>query len=266
MKRRKVVAALAAFPVSAMALGEALKAPSLERPFADDVPLTGPGQNLVRIASATIKLPKRTEFETSLMYQERLAPLLRKVVYGSVTLADRLAFKVPFKKHASSTEAAGWNYDPEAGVVTIEPGFGPGLDGVDAELRLQKFLEIKEVDVFGKRAAKTQAGKPVTIQQVSIDKAVLMVSVPSGFLFGEKSQRPLSPRDAATTLPNASLWIVGTVIPPYGVYEQSEEMATTKSDPYDRLYRTVTLIFKASELILVGQAGVPMAKFKLDDE
>lgn len=266
MKRRKVVAALAAFPVSAMALGEALKAPSLERPFADDVPLTGPGHNFVRIALATTKLPKQTEFETSLMYQERLAPLLHKVVYGSVTLADRLAFKVPFKKHASAAEIAGWSYDPEAGVITIEPGFGPGVEGVDADLQLQKFHEVKEVDVFGKRAAKTQTGKPVTIQQVSIDKAMLMVSVPGGFLWGKKSKHPLSPRDAAATLPNASLWVVGTVIPPYGVYAQSEEMATTKSDPYDRLYRTVTLIFKASELILVGQAGVPMANFKLDDD
>lgn len=266
MKRRDVVAALVVFPVQALALGEALNAPSLDRPFADDVPLTGPGHNFVRIASATTKLPKQTEFETSLMYQERLAPLLRKVVYGSVTLADRLAFKVPFKKHASETEAAGWSYDPEAGVITIEPGFGPGVGGLDADLKLQKFHEVKEVDVFGKRAAKTQAGKPVTIQQVSIDKAALMVSVPSGFVFGEKSRRPLSPRDAAVTLPSASLWIVGTVTPPYGVYEHSEVMATSKSDPYDRMYRNVTLIFKASELILVGQAGVPVANFKLDDE
>ena len=257
MKRRKVVAALAAFPVSAMALGEALKEPSLERPFADDVPLTGPGHSLLKLISAALKLPQKTEFETPEAYAERVRPLLESPVQGSVPLSSLLAFRVPLPRHDTGSMRVGWTYDP--GQQHMELSCLCATPVNEAGRNFDELHRLRSSKEVGSYTGKTVFGRSVTVRQEEVFEWLLLGGLPSDFWYSTEVRQELSSADAAQHLPGAALWVIGAAHAPF-LWTDRQRYKPTIDSPYEQRIDRIGLMIKVSELIVVGKSGTPIMR------
>lgn len=97
------------------------------KPFSlesDAVSRSFAGMDCVKIAAALKQLPlKKSEFETSAAYEQRIAALKARTLYGSIKMSDTVAFTIAPSSAPPVVGffgGMGWSYDADLGVLSIE--------------------------------------------------------------------------------------------------------------------------------------------------
>lgn len=233
--------------------------PFLEVP-ADQLASSDPsierGHDLLRIVRAATKIAKRSEFESAITYASRIAEAGASSVYGTVAVGSFLAVNLGPAKSQGYGSGIGYKYNSDKQTLEMCMAHS-GLRTIELSGKHHRAFEVplltRQTDM-GNYLAQNAFGTAVRVTRRTT--AAIRLLVPVAFT-GQPCSAPLDmpASDAAKLLPNATMVMVGQLVPPFAETWKGTTDPTIQR-PILEAQTLTDAYFVPSELLLVHKGAI----------